>query len=137
MNGEQNYMKGTSYEKPWDSLTKIGQVKRPAEKYNILEEDDDSRSYLVGTWLATLNPTGIPNSSDTLSIRHSGTSRNCWSFADGHAEQKRWSDEIHSVFEKINKNHGVVGFNHGFEVRTDEGKADMAWLINGWARLNF
>jgi prepilin-type N-terminal cleavage/methylation domain-containing protein len=145
MNGQQNFVTG-SFRKDWDSLTKIAQVKRPSEKYVVIEEDD-TRDYNMNSWLAEITAAGMPTRTktaasetaynhDPMAIRHNGLVKSCFAFADGHGEQHRWSDETVKKFAGFKKTGGTY-IDIKYTPTTEGGKKDIEWLYNGWARLNF
>jgi len=140
MNGEQSFMTG-SYKKPWDSLTKTAQVRRPSGKYVVIEEDD-TRAYNVDSWEPVITVTGFNNATtttyqyDPLAVRHSGYTKSCFAFADGHGEQHRWSDETVKFFSGFKKTGGTYEWRL-YKPETDTGKKDLEWLYNGWSRKDF
>lgn len=136
MNGEQNFATG-SWKKPWDSLTKISQVRRPSEKYVMMEEDD-TRAYNMDSWMPVITVSGqrITYQYDPLAVRHNGFAKSCFAFADGHGEQHRWSNETANYFAGFRKTGGTYKWTL-FTPATDTGKEDIKWLYNGWARKDF
>jgi hypothetical protein len=124
---------GGSYKKPWDSLTKLTQIKRPVEKY-VMVEETDPRYYNMDSWMPVITSTDI--SSDPLSIRHNKVSKSCFAFADGHSEQKSWCTEFIRYFRYYEETNTTYGFRL-FTPTTTGGKDDLAWLLKGWAKINF
>ena len=120
MNGEQHFATG-SYKKNWDSLSKLSQIKQPSEKMVFVEEKDP-RDYNMDSWMLDAAPGKLEG--DPVPVWHLGTG--CFAFADGHAEQKRWSKETTDFYKNR------TGFAT-YEPETDEGIADTEWLAKGWA----
>jgi prepilin-type N-terminal cleavage/methylation domain-containing protein len=137
MNGEQDLVKGTSYAKPWENLTKTSQIRRPSERYVMIEEDD-TRAYNMDSWMpvVTVSGTRVTYQYDPLAVRHNGFVKSCFAFADGHGEQRRWSSEIANYFAGFRKTGGAYKWTL-FAPTSDAGKEDIKWLCKGWARLNF
>lgn len=136
LNGQQTFIpKTSSYSRPWDSLTNLSQIRRPAEKY-VMVEETDPRDYNMDSWMPriVLDPASL--SDDPLTVRHSSSSRSCFAFADGHAEQKRWSMEFIRHFQYYEKTKTTYGFQT-FRAVSEEGINDISWLIKGWAKKNF
>jgi prepilin-type N-terminal cleavage/methylation domain-containing protein len=120
MNGEQHFATGT-YKKNWDSLTRISDVKTPSRKI-VFTEEKDPRDYNIDSWM--LDAVKGKLEGDPVPVWHMASG--CFAFADGHAEQKKWSQEL-SVFYKDRK-----GFST-FNAVTEEGIADTEWLALGWS----
>ncbi|HBG27876.1 MAG: hypothetical protein A2Y10_17250 [Planctomycetes bacterium GWF2_41_51] len=133
MNGEQTFIPNSPSAKLYENYTNMAQIKRPAEKFVIVEENDDSRAYNMDSWKPVFTDTTMDG--DPLAIRHSNTTRSCFSFADGHSEQKRWSSEFIRHFQYYEKTKTVYGFQT-FRVSSEEGKKDLMWLKQGWPWKN-
>lgn len=124
MNGIMRFTTG-SYHR-WDCLTKMSQVKRPTEKYVFMEEND-FRDYNMGSWMPFIDTNAYTFAGDPLGVWHLGKSS--LGFADGHCEQKKWSEEFYDYFVNFDKWQTK-------RIVTVEGKEDMEWLKNGWATPN-
>ncbi len=120
MNGEQHFASG-SYKKPWDSLTRLTQVRNPSEKI-VFTEEKDPRDYNMDSWM--VDATRGKLEGDPIPVWHLGSG--CFAFADGHAEQKKWSPET-TVFYKDR-----TGFAT-YTPMTEGGIEDTEWVAKGWA----
>lgn len=120
MNGEQHFATG-SYKKPWDSLTSLTQIRNPSEKI-VFTEEKDPRDYNMDSWMVDATPGKLEG--DPIPVWHLGSG--CFAFADGHAEQKKWSKETFDFYKNR------IGFAT-FEAETEEGIADTEWVARGWA----
>jgi prepilin-type N-terminal cleavage/methylation domain-containing protein len=116
----------------WKSHTKLSQIKRPVSKY-VFVEDNEARPYNEGSWKPVLNndPTNPYILYDPLVIRHARSSRSCYAFADGHAEQRSWSVTTRQKFESQQKEGNYMKFDV-YAPQTDDGKEDIRWLYSGW-----
>jgi prepilin-type N-terminal cleavage/methylation domain-containing protein len=128
-NGEKTFKPVTSAEK-WGSLKKLSQIKRTSEKLVFVEETDP-RDYNIDSWKPILDVVNSTISSDPVTVRHARSSRSCFTFADGHAAQKSWSQEIRVWFQSFEKTKTKYNFiTH--RVTSDEAKNDIKWLYNGF-----
>ena len=122
MNGKYANI-STDDEADWRIFNKVSEVPRPSESYVFVEENDQ-RAYNMDSFL--INPEG--NSWwDPLAVWHKGASS--FSFADGHVEQRHWSDETISKFSLSEED----GYS-AWKPETAGGKDDFNWMQAGWAR---
>ena len=124
-----------SWAKPWDSLTKLSQITRPSDRYAVVEEDDDGRNFNMGSWMPDIRikPQPYIHGGDPLTIRHGRSGKSCFAFVDGHAEQRKWSNEVSGYFRALKKRGEIVGFRT-YRPASEDGKDDIRWLYKGWAR---
>lgn len=120
MNGEQQFATG-SYRKNWDSLARLSQVRSPSEKLVFVEEKDP-RDYNMDSWM--LDAVKGKLEGDPVPVWH--LQSGCFSFADGHAEQRKWSDETGDFYKNR------TGFGT-YTPQTDAGIEDTEWLARGWS----
>jgi prepilin-type N-terminal cleavage/methylation domain-containing protein/prepilin-type processing-associated H-X9-DG protein len=82
----------------WTDVSHLSQLKNPATKYVLLEENDP-RGYNINAWV--INPGGIGSMvwSDPLVVWHG--SRSSFGFGDGHAETWKWSNETLRIFRDL------------------------------------
>jgi prepilin-type N-terminal cleavage/methylation domain-containing protein len=120
MNGEQHFASG-SYKKNWDSLSRLTEIKVPSAKIVFVEEQDP-RDYNMDSWMVDAVKGKLEG--DPIPVWHLGTG--CFAFADGHAEQQKWSQET------INFYKNRKGFAT-YQPVTEEGIADTEWLAKGWS----
>ncbi|MFA5292127.1 MAG: prepilin-type N-terminal cleavage/methylation domain-containing protein [Phycisphaerae bacterium] len=134
MNGEQTFIpKSSTYAKAWDSLTNLVQIRRPSEKY-VMVEETDPRNYNMDSWMPDINKTDMTISADPITVRHSRSSRSCFAFADGHAMQRSWSIELSKLFASYEKTKTPYPFRV-FRAATEDGKNDILWVYNCfWAK---
>lgn len=132
LNGEPTINPNHIYSQRWYNWTNLSQIARPAERFVFIEENDDSRNYNVDSWapdFSVTNNQAVMNG-DPVTIRHGSTTRSSFSFADGHAEQKRWSNEYINHIQYYEKTKTVYGFQV-FRFTTEQGKNDLLWLKKG------
>jgi len=111
----------------WRIFNKISEVTRPSESYVFVEENDQ-RLYNMDSFL--LDPDGNDDGDywwDPLAVWHKGASS--FSFADGHAEQRHWSDETVGEFGLADE-----GSYSPWRPVTAGGIDDLNWTQAGWAR---
>lgn len=113
----------TDDEADWRIFNKISRVTRPSESYVFVEESDQ-RAYNMDSFI--INPEGY-SWWDPLAVWHKGASS--FSFADGHVEQRHWSDETVSQFNLADE-----GNYRAWEPQTAGGVDDLKWTQAGWAR---
>jgi prepilin-type N-terminal cleavage/methylation domain-containing protein/prepilin-type processing-associated H-X9-DG protein len=110
---------------PWRVLNKTLQLKSPATKYVFLE-DADPRTYVHDSFELRINENIW---SDPISVTHLGKSG--FAFADGHAEQRRWSDETNGYFKMF------INFTanpNGITPASPAGRDDLNWMKQGYAQ---
>ncbi|MEN6385366.1 MAG: type II secretion system protein [Phycisphaerales bacterium] len=129
MNGEKTFKPATPSEK-WGSLKKLSQIKRTSEKF-VMVEETDPRDFNMDSWKPILDVVNSAISSDPVTVRHARSSRSCFVFADGHAFQKSWSQEVRIWFLSFEKSKKVYQFQtHRFS--SEEAKKDLQWLYDGF-----
>jgi prepilin-type N-terminal cleavage/methylation domain-containing protein/prepilin-type processing-associated H-X9-DG protein len=124
LNGKWQFAPATMA-KPWQVLNKTLQIKSPAAKYVFLE-DADPRTYVHDSFELYIQQDIW---SDPISVTHLGKSG--FAFADGHAEQRRWSDETTKNFKTF------MTFNsnpNGITPMSKLGKDDLDWMKKGYAQ---
>ena len=110
----------------WSNLTKTAQLKSPADKY-ILIEENDPRGYNINSWVIIPEGPGTNQWGDPLTVWH--RSRSNLAFADGHTETWGWSDETTELFLTVEY------WNFwGYVPQTTEGIRDLQRLHRGWAQ---
>jgi prepilin-type N-terminal cleavage/methylation domain-containing protein/prepilin-type processing-associated H-X9-DG protein len=110
-------------EADWRIFNKISEVPRPSESY-VFVEGNDQAPYNIDSFL--INVKGY-DWWDPLAVWHKGASS--FSFADGHVEQRHWSDETVSEFSLADE--GAYG---PWNPVTAGGIDDFNWMQAGWAR---
>jgi prepilin-type N-terminal cleavage/methylation domain-containing protein/prepilin-type processing-associated H-X9-DG protein len=124
LNGEWQFAPATMT-KPWQVLNKTLQIKSPATKYVFLE-DADPRTYVEDSFELYVQQDIW---SDPVSVSHLGKSG--FAFADGHAEQRKWSDETVKWFKSFK---GWNGASNQMRPVTVSGKDDLKWMQKGYAQ---
>jgi prepilin-type N-terminal cleavage/methylation domain-containing protein/prepilin-type processing-associated H-X9-DG protein len=124
LNGEWQFA-GPTTTKPWQVLNKTLQIKSPAMRYVFLE-DADPRTYVEDSFELYIK---LDIWSDPVSVAHLGKSG--FAFADGHAEQRRWSDETVKWFKAFK---GWNGVSTQMQPVTVNGKEDLKWMKQGYAQ---
>ncbi len=124
LNGKWQFASPTMT-KPWRVLNKTLQIKSPATKYVFLE-DADPRTYVHDSFELYVNDNIW---SDPISVAHFGKSG--FAFIDGHAEQRRWSDETVNWFKSFK---GWNGLTSPMQPVTAGGKDDLNWMKQGYAQ---
>jgi prepilin-type N-terminal cleavage/methylation domain-containing protein/prepilin-type processing-associated H-X9-DG protein len=124
LNGEWQFAPA-SMTKPWNVLNKILQIRSPATKYVFLE-DADPRTYVEDSFELYIKQDIW---SDPISVAHMGKSG--FAFADGHAEQRKWSDETVNWFKSFK---GWTGSASQMKPVTVKGKDDLNWMKQGYAQ---
>lgn len=110
----------------WSNLIKTAQLKSPADKY-ILVEENDPRGYNINSWVIIPEGPGTNQWGDPLTVWH--RSRSNLAFADGHTETWAWSDETTELFLTVEY------WNFwGYVPQTIEGINDLQRLHRGWAQ---
>lgn len=107
----------------WDILWLSSAIKNPSGSYVLLEEND-SRGYNINAWVVVLKEKRF---ADPLTTWHRDGC--CLAFADGHAEIRKWADEVGNYFENYQS-----GFLEGFVPQTPAGIADVEYLQRGWPK---
>jgi prepilin-type N-terminal cleavage/methylation domain-containing protein/prepilin-type processing-associated H-X9-DG protein len=126
LNGEWQFAPPTMT-KPWNVLTKMLQLKSPATKYVFLE-DADPRTYVEDSFELYIKQDYW---SDPVSVAHMGKSG--FAFADGHAEQRKWSDETTNWFKSFKGWNGTSG-PVTLKPVTPGGIDDLNWMKQGYAQ---
>jgi len=85
-------MCGQGYSNWCEPVEKVDEIKKPAQKYVFLEEED-AEGFNWGSWV--LDPRG-QSWWDPMAIRHN--KKGSLGFADGHCEQRKWSAETVEYF---------------------------------------
>ncbi len=116
--------------KPWNVLTKILQLKSPATKYVFLE-DADPRTYVEDSFELHIIGTGNDAWSDPVSVTH--LSKSGFAFADGHAEQRKWSNETTTWFKSFKGWNDTSG-SIVLKPVTPGGLDDLNWMKQGYAQ---
>jgi prepilin-type N-terminal cleavage/methylation domain-containing protein/prepilin-type processing-associated H-X9-DG protein len=116
---------------PWRSLNKTLQIKSPSTKYVFLE-DADPRTYVEDSFELNIFGAGNDAWSDPVSVTHLGKSG--FAFADGHAEQRKWSDETVNWFKSFKGWNGSSGIPIKLVPVTPGGKDDLQWMQKGYAQ---
>jgi len=110
-------------EADWRIFNKISEVPRPSESYVFIEENDQ-RVFNMDSFV--MNPDGS-DWWDPLAVWHKGASS--FSFADGHVEQRHWSNETVEKFDLAE-----TGGYKSWRPASAGGKDDLQWTQAGWAR---
>ncbi|MBN1457865.1 MAG: prepilin-type N-terminal cleavage/methylation domain-containing protein [Sedimentisphaerales bacterium] len=107
----------------WRIFGKVSEVPRPSESYIFIEENDPV-AYNRDSFLINV---GAYSWWDLLAVWHKGASS--FSFADGHVEQRHWSEETVSQFTLPNEKDYKA-----WNPVTAGGIDDFNWMQAGWAR---
>ena len=109
-------------------VDKMGQIVTPADKIVFLENTDD-RGWNMGSWLMTYG--NSPGWGDPLAIFHND--RNTFSFADGHADRRKWMD--HRTLAFIRQNAEDPSSHSGITLASPDNE-DIQWLIKNFIAQN-
>ena len=108
---------------------KLSDVTSPGTRYNFVENGEAGRNWnMSGRWQmatpATHSGWGlwVP-----VAINHGDSST--FGFLDGHAQVKKWHDQI--IFEQYEK--GLRAGFTSYGTVFDADSEDLAWLAKGWA----
>jgi prepilin-type N-terminal cleavage/methylation domain-containing protein/prepilin-type processing-associated H-X9-DG protein len=110
-------------EADWRIFNKVSEVPRPSESY-VFVEDNDQKPYNADSFLIDVEGYDWW---DPLGVWHKGASS--FSFADGHVEQRHWSEETVSEFSLADD-----GNYNPWNPVTAGGIDDFNWMRAGWAR---
>lgn len=112
----------------WENLSKIDKIRVPARRYVFVEETD-WRGYNMNAWLIWANEItpGQRSWGDPLTVSHRGTSS--IAFADGHVDNRKWSDE---TVERFNADNNLD--IRESTLKTEKAVDDLEWMLMGWAK---
>jgi prepilin-type N-terminal cleavage/methylation domain-containing protein/prepilin-type processing-associated H-X9-DG protein len=127
LNGKWQFAPGNMI-KPWKVLNTTLQIKSPSTKYVFLE-DADPRTYVEDSFELHMDTNEW---SDPISVAHLG--RSGFAFADGHAEQRKWSDETVNWFKAFTKWVNSTGQQLKMTPSTSGGKDDLKWMKQGYTQ---
>ncbi|OXU15534.1 type II secretion system protein G [Sedimentisphaera salicampi] len=109
----------------WTHLERTVQISSPSTSYNFVGEYD-GRNFNRGSWALGPYKQRWQDQTwhDPISVWHRG--RTNFGYVDGHVETRKLSDETVEAFERLRAHPGT------FTPVTDEGKADMKYMHDGW-----
>jgi len=110
--------KGTPINSLWQQFLKLGSIRNPSTIYVTLDEHPDSINDGWFVWCTSADPNERVTWSDLPASSHGGACG--FSFADGHAEIKKWMVGT--------TKRGVVGNTAGFPVNVGSDKRDVIWI---------
>jgi prepilin-type N-terminal cleavage/methylation domain-containing protein/prepilin-type processing-associated H-X9-DG protein len=111
-----------------DGFSKMSDITRVSDCMAFAEQAD-TRGYNEGTFALEVdqNPTKI-NYTDVFSTYHGSVGT--FSFADGHAEPKKWNDSAILTDGKFTLTPGSTGFNYAMcPVQPSQTGVDAGWII--------
>ena len=115
-------------------INKFSEIRTPGNTFTFVESGERSRgNWTVGGHFIMATPEyGFSEYGlwSPVAISHGDSA--VFGFADGHAENKKWHDEI--VFEHYEKTEGQPpGALYGQTFAPPGGSEDLDWLVRGWA----
>jgi prepilin-type processing-associated H-X9-DG protein len=115
------------------SYSKFTAIRRPANCM-VFVEQSDSRGYNAGNFAGSVahGPPKTFGYVDLFAIYHGNV--NTFSFADGHAEAKKWMDKNILVSGRTANRSGVDAYKYGLPLTPvpSQTSADTAYLIDRW-----
>ena len=112
---------------PQPVYEKLSEVLAPSEAMVFVEEAD-SRGYNLGTWVLNVDP---PGWNDSLALFHGNVSS--FSFADGHARMRAWSDK---ATIKAGKAQAEGIYSHRWP-GGNINNPDFVWVYNNYKHKKF
>lgn len=118
-----------------DYYIKFSQVRKPTDCMTFVEQAD-SRGYNNGAFDSSSAGSPFSYGFEDLFATYHGTV-NTFSFADGHAEQRKWRDGTILAVGKLANQPGVVAYaylsgDNPVGSPTSSGTADATWLSQHW-----
>ena len=115
----------------YPQITKFSQITSPSQRYNFVEDGSTFRNwnYLGRFWFVTPNAGGEWGLSSPVAITHGDVG--IFGFTDGHAESKKWHDEVIFEFYQRTSN-APIGAIYGKEIIPLGQYDDFDWLVRGW-----